>query len=114
MTDTDCRCTTPPFRHADFETRRVGVDAAGGRFAEVTVERCRDCGRRWLRYFYEIEGVSRSGRWYRGAISEAEARRVTAANAREILGGLGWHFYGGSHFDTAGARSDAPLDPERL
>ena len=104
----------PPFKHTDFKTKHIGVDEASRRFAEVSIERCKRCGQRWLRYFFEIEGFSRSGRWYRGAISREQAKRAIAANALEILSGLHWHFYGGSHFDTDGARSTVPLKPEML
>ncbi|MDP3676347.1 MAG: hypothetical protein Q8R44_14840 [Novosphingobium sp.] len=114
MTDAECRCMNPPFNHADFKTTRIGVDEAGGRFAEVSIERCRRCGQRWLRYFFEIEGLSRSGRWYRGAISREQAKQATPANGLTTLSGLGWHFYGGSYFDTAGGRSSVPLSPEVL
>lgn len=109
-----CACMTPSFPHDGFERQFVGVDDGGGRFAEVSVERCRRCGQRWLRYAFETEGFSRSGRWYRGAVTAAQAKRVSAASAIVVLANLPWHFYGGSYFATTGVRSEAPVDPGRL
>lgn len=57
-------------------------------------------------------GCSKSGRWYRGVITSAQAKDATAGSALPILAGLGWHLYGGSYYDTTGTRSEAPLDPE--
>ncbi len=112
--DAACRCLRPPLTHTDFERHAVGVDETGGRFAEVAVECCRHCGQWWLEYAYEVEAVSRSGRWYRGAITGAQAGALTPEVAPTVLAGLPWHLYGGSYFDTTGARSEAPLDPASL
>ena len=106
-----CRCMTPPFDHRDFVREELGVDEARGRFADVAIERCIRCGRAWLRYQYEIEAFSGSGRWYRGLLTPEQVARVTPANALEILAELPWHLYGGSYFGTTGRRSDVPLDP---
>jgi hypothetical protein len=106
-----CRCETPPLDYRDFERRELGVDEADGRYADVAIERCRHCGRDWLRYHYEIEAFPRSGRWYRGLVSPEAAARATPGNAREILAALPWHLAGGSYFGHAGKRIDAPLDP---
>src|SRR4051812_2633467 len=32
-----CACATPPLDHRDFERRELGVDASGGRFADVSI-----------------------------------------------------------------------------
>jgi len=106
-----CRCNTPPIDHRDFESRELGIDETRGRFAEVGIERCRHCGQHWLRYRYEIEGISRSGRWYRGAIEPAQAESVTPAAALNMLSRLAWYLYGGSYFGSTGMRSDTPLEP---
>ncbi len=100
----DCRCLTPPFDHRDFASRPVGVDETAGRFAEVSIETCRACGRHWLRYLVEYEGISRSGRWYRGLISEEVARTVRPEIAPEALQGLAWRFAGGSYSASTGFR----------
>jgi hypothetical protein len=92
----------------------LGVDDTAGRFAEVSIERCTRCGQEWLRYYYELESESGSGRWYMAAVSPAEAASATASTALAILARRRWHFYGGSYFRTPGARRDAPLDPGRV
>lgn len=114
MAAVDCRCLTPPFHHTDFESREVGVDESAGRFAEVSIEQCRACERKWLRYFFEQEAFSESGRWYRVLISDAEAASVTATTALELMSRRSWHFCGGSYFATTGKRCEYPLDPGRV
>jgi hypothetical protein len=78
----------------------LGLD---GRFAEVSVLVCQNCGQYWLRYFYEVEAFTGSGRWYLGAISPEQLSTLNLENAKGILEGLTWHYYGGSYF---GGRSD--------
>lgn len=102
----DCKCFNPPFNAADYEIREIGND---GRNAEVSVEICNLCGRRWLRYFYENESFSRSGRWYRGMISDGESLRMTANEAAEYLEKLDWYFLGGSYFDSSGKISKGKI-----
>ncbi len=114
MADVACRCFEPPFHYADFESRAVGVDETDGRFAEVTVERCCQCGQHWLRYFYEHEAFSRSGRWYRALLTPDEVASVTVASAVALLSARDWHFRGGSYFDSTGLRCDWRLDPQWL
>jgi hypothetical protein len=103
---------TPPIDYRDFDTDNVGVDNGKGRFADVTVDRCKHCGRQWLNYHYELEAFANSGRWYRGVVTSAQAERATAAGALGILAALPWHLYGGSYYDTSGKHSDMPLDPD--
>lgn len=107
----ECRCVTPPLDHRDFDRRPLGVDEAGGRYADVAIERCKRCGREWLTYHYEIEAFPHSGRWYRGVVTPEQEARITPANALAVLAELPWHLYGGSDFGTTGQRRDAPLDP---
>jgi hypothetical protein len=105
---------SPPFYYTHFESTDVGVDTASGYFGEVRIERCRKCGREWLKYLYEQEAFTKSGRWYRGLLAPGQAREVTADTALDVLAGLPWHFYGGSFYDSTGQRCDEPLDPRRL
>lgn len=85
----------------------MGMDS---RFAEVSVLVCRDCGQHWLRYFYEVEAFTASGRWYLGAITSAEACSLSTENAQGVLEALDWYFYGGSYFEgRSGKRSGALL-----
>lgn len=108
----NCRCVTPPIDHRDFVKTEIGIDQTKGRFADVAIDRCRHCGALWLVYHHELEAFSKSGRWYRGLITAAQAKGATAGHALRILAGLGWHLYGGSYYDSTGKRSDAPLDVE--
>ena len=96
---TDCRCFNPPFHFADFASREIGID---DRHAEISVEICIFCGQNWLKYFYESEFFSRSGRWYRGTISENESLRIKANEAIGYLENLDWYFIGGSFFESTG------------
>jgi hypothetical protein len=106
---TACQCTADEPVFDTEVVRFVGIDETNGRFARVAVERCRRCGRLWLRYAVEYEGFSESGRWYRGQIGADLARTVAAETALGVLAGLAWHVYGGSYFRTAGRRGTGPL-----
>ncbi len=89
-----CGCFAVPYRHL-IDAKELGMDS---RFAEVSVLICRDCGQRWLRYFYEVEAFSGSGRWYLGAITPEQAAALSAENAKATLEKLSWYYYGGSYF----------------
>ncbi len=104
-----CICMEPPFHHTNFDSLSMGIDETNGRFAEVSIETCKQCGRRWLRYFVEYEAFSRSGRWYRGLITDEMAERVTPATAVSILQNLETRFCGGSYFNSSGHRHVGPL-----
>lgn len=105
MTQMDtCRCLLQPRRDLTV-LEYLGMDDV---YAEVSVLACPNCGRRWLRYFYEIEAFSRSGRWYLGPLSVAAEASLDVHNAREILAQLDWYFYGGSYYEgRSGKRSGA-------
>jgi len=92
-----------------FEHTFVGVDQTGGRYADVSVERCRSCGKDWLEYRVEYEAFSRSGRWARGIVSPEQARSIKPEAAADILHGLNWYLYGGSYFDGAVGRKSGPM-----
>lgn len=68
-------------------------------FAEISVCKCLNCGQNWLRYFYENEGFTGSGRYFEGAITDEELESLTVDNANSILESLEWYYYGGSYFD---------------
>lgn len=99
-----CVCDQPDARFDCFDSKAVGTDPTEGRYAEVSLLRCRHCSRRWLRYAVEYESFSRSGRWARGLISEQDAKTITPETAAAFLAGLPWHLYGGSYFDGASGR----------
>ena len=89
----ECPCIAG--HHQDFENRFVGVDRD---FGEVTVARCKRCGRFWLHYLMEYEYLTAAGRWFRGVITPEIAASVKPATAKEVLEGLDWYFRGGSAF----------------
>ncbi|HUE82841.1 MAG TPA: hypothetical protein VMM84_12080 [Pyrinomonadaceae bacterium] len=74
-------------------------------YAEVSVLVCRSCGQHWLRYFYEHEAFTGSGRWYLGAITPEQLSALTADAAKSLLEGLDWYYrsaYGGGSRKTSG------------
>ena len=68
-------------------------------YAEVSISICQSCGQHWLRYFYEQEAFTASGRWYLGALTPERLSALTADNAKSFFEGLDWYFYGGSYYD---------------
>jgi hypothetical protein len=100
---TNCRCNYVPPRHFDYDRQYIGVDETDGRFAEVAIDTCKYCGTKWINYFYEVEGFSGSGRWYRGIIGEEAAATISASTAATWLEQLDQYMYGGSYFDSEGA-----------
>ena len=77
--------------------RTVGTDMTEGRYAEVSVHECRQCGVLWLRYSVEYEGFSRSVRWARAQIAQPEAWEMTPELAVSHLE-RDQYAYGGSYF----------------
>jgi hypothetical protein len=106
---TGCVCEQGGARFTEFETQDVGCDETEGRFADVTLNRCRSCGRLWLRYLVEYEAFSRSGRWARGLIGEEAAQSITPQAAVDHLNGLEWYLYGGSYFDGISGRRSGTM-----
>ena len=95
----------PPFLYTDFDEQPVGVDETNGRCGEVTIQTCRACGSKWLRYFVEYESFSQSGRWYRGLVTPELVESLTPERAPDVLASLPWLFSGGSYFRSTGCRS---------
>lgn len=100
-----CGCLSAPRQFLSDE-KGLGMDES---FAEVSLLVCQVCGRRWLRYFYEVEAFSASGRWYLGALDAEQAERVTAANAKAMLESLSWYFYGGSYYGGKSGRTSGRI-----
>jgi hypothetical protein len=96
-----CECLVAPPDHLTI-VKELGLDRY---FAEVSVWVCRDCGRRWLRYFYEVEAFTGSGRWYLGAITSEQSAVLIAEHAKETLEALDWYYYGGSYYDGRKGRA---------
>ena len=72
-----CGCEDSDARYTQFETEAEGCDETDGRYAQVTLQRCRACGRMWLHDHLEYECFSRSGRWAHGLIAEDAAATST-------------------------------------
>lgn len=102
---TSCSCLRGEFRAEDLDRTFIGVDDLG---AEVSVEQCRTCGRNWLHYLLELEGVSHSGRWYRGLIGPDVA--FSHRNAPLIYAQLPEYWAGGSRFEGKVHRRSGPID----
>jgi hypothetical protein len=100
-----CGCFAAPLTNLQ-DARDLGIDS---HFAEVSVLACENCGQPWLRYFYEVEAFTASGRWYLGAITKAQISDLTPAEAKPILQGLRWYFYGGSFFEGRIGKSSGPI-----
>lgn len=107
-TSVDCACAGAEARFQQFDTHHLGRDQTEGRFADVTLHRCKVCNRLWLRYFVEYEAFSKSGRWARGLIDEETANSMTPEAAVDHLNSLDWYLYGGSRF---GGRSGLTRGP---
>lgn len=98
MSGPDCPCLgSGPARDSRAATY-LGIDHTKGRFAEVEIEECTFCRRRWLHYELEYDGVPRSARWYRGLIAKGQTGRITPETAVSFLAGLDWYLAGGEHF----------------
>jgi hypothetical protein len=105
----NCRCfRIDGLGRSDREVP-IGRDEQRGRFGEVTLQKCGDCGRKWLEYFVEYEAFTASGRRFRGLVTDAQAATVTASTAATMLGGLPWHFAWGSYFDGRWLRQSGPV-----
>jgi hypothetical protein len=100
-----CMCFQTPDPYLVLEGER-GMDKFYG---IVSLWVCSLCGQHWLKYLFELEAFTGSGRWYLGPIMEEQASQVTAHNARAILSGLEMYLYGGSYFGGDIGRSVGPL-----
>lgn len=107
---TNCACMHPPLHYKDFEIDPASdyfVDDVNG--GEITIEKCRHCSTKWLRYFIEYPAFTSSGRWCRGVVTDAELSSLTTEKTLEFLEGLPWYLYGGSYFGTTGKLGKGPF-----
>jgi len=102
----ECSRSRPPFWWNGFQCHRLGDDSKGG---EVSVEVCTACGTPWLEYLIEEPHYSRSGRWWRAPLADAEFEGLEADSARPLLESREWCFVGGSFHDSTGHRIEAPV-----
>jgi len=79
----------------DFEQRSVGTDK---NYGEVSVVRCRRCGRCWLRYLMEYEYLTAAGRWLEGEIAPHAAARLKPNKALKLFRNMPSYYRGGSAF----------------
>lgn len=100
-----CNCLVAPQDHL-VVFRELGMDS---RFAEVSILVCRDCGQHWLRYFFEVEAFTASARWYLGPITAEQSSALSAEDARSLLEGLNWYYYGGSYFHGRSGKTSGPI-----
>jgi hypothetical protein len=84
----------------------LGLDR---QLAEVAVLICQDCGQHWLRYFYEVEAFTGSGRWYLGAITPEQLASLTLERAKNTLESLNWYYYGGSYYEGRNGRTSGNI-----
>jgi hypothetical protein len=100
--NTTCACLTTPSVQTLVIFQELGYDS---QYGEASLLVCAACGQFWLRYLYENEGFSRSGRWYMGPVAFGQINGITGENAKETLEGLEWYFFGGSYFGGKTGRS---------
>lgn len=106
MREQPCPCLDAPLASDRYEViARLAVDTAHGRYGEVTIKRCRHCGRRWLHYRVEYEAFPGSGRYFMGLIAPRSGETLTPEAAVPYLNGLDWHLYGGSYSGGRAGRS---------
>src|SRR5215212_1104859 len=89
-----CPCFAAPATGL-ITIKELGLDS---HLAEVSVLICQECGQHWLRYLYEAEAFTGSGRWYLGAITPEQFVTLTVEQAKATLERLSWYYYGGSYY----------------
>ena len=100
-----CGCLADPTGRLTV-VKEMGMDS---RLAEVSVLVCRGCGQHWLKYLYEVEAFTGSGRWYLGAITAEQLSALTVEGAKSTLEKLDWYFYGGSYYEGRSGRSSGVI-----
>jgi hypothetical protein len=100
-----CACFAGQFDQLIL-AKDLGLDSW---FAEVSVQVCANCGQHWLRYFYESEAFTRSGRWYLGAITQELLTAISVEHSKGTLEGLQWYFYGGSYYEGRRGRTSGEI-----
>jgi hypothetical protein len=94
----DCYCLSSGPVYPDVvEKRSIGTDRTDGRYADVTTFKCGRCNRRWLRYQFENEEISQSGRWTEALIAEATLIHINPENAEKFIEVQDWYIFGGSY-----------------
>jgi hypothetical protein len=102
-----CPCLEGETYFQNFESRALGMDSDYG---EVSVDKCKRCGRYWLHYLMEYEYLSRSGRWFRSVVTPEVAASVKADDAKRIIESLDYYFRGGSAFGGKTIKTSGSLE----
>jgi hypothetical protein len=105
---TTCTCYNPKCNASEFDTKFLGDDTVNNHNGEVYIYKCKNCDNTWLYYFIEKD-YSKSGRWYRGLISDCKLQTLMPADAVEYLQQLDFYFYGGSFFKSNGHKGSGKL-----
>lgn len=105
LPESPCTCLTAPSGHLVI-VKELGMDE---QYGEVSILSCPECSQLWVRYFYELEAFTASGRWYLGIVTGEQASQLTVENARETLERLSWYYYGGSYFQGRTGRSSGAI-----
>lgn len=97
----DCPCFLDPLGLLGDETY-FGSDT---NFADVSTLVCSKCGQSWVRYQYENEGISRSGRWFLAAVDGP----IERLSAKEQIEDAVEYWCGGSYFDGTTSLASGPI-----
>lgn len=97
----DCPCYLGPVGLLGEETY-LGTDS---HFADISILTCSKCGQKWVRYHYENEAFSRSGRWFLAAVDES----VQCSSAKLKIETSVEYWCGGSYFDGKVFLSCGPI-----
>ena len=103
--EASCGCYTAPHDFLITDTE-LGMDE---HFGTASLLICSLCGQRWLKYFYEIEAFTASGRWYLGSISAEQASQISVDNAKTTMEGLNWYFFGGSFYGGKSGKTSGKI-----
>lgn len=113
MEANDCKCMNPPLDYRDFEDDPTSPSFADDRWGgEVTVERCRHCGTKWLQYFIERPAFTSSGRWCRAPVTDGDLQGLTSDEVLALISKRPRYLYGGSYFRSTGKLGTTTFDPE--
>jgi hypothetical protein len=100
-----CVCRTNVARGLVSE-KDFGLDE---NYAEVSLLQCPVCHQFWLRYLYEHEAFSGSGRWYLAPISPQIRNEVNLENAKVILESMPVYWCGGSYYNGTVSQASGPI-----
>lgn len=99
----DCVCRAPRTARPALEsTHFLGPDPTNGRYADVSLLRCRHCERAWLLYQVEFESHTASGRWFLCEVADDDGARIRVSSAVAYIEEAPFFFYGGSWFSSPG------------